>query len=434
MRPVHAFLFFKIIFEKYLFFALKEGIISICILFQTFLFFNSSILIAQAPEFQCGTTEYLRLQKIANPDLESVIQKQESLMKKWINENYISDSMQIITIPVVVHIVYNKDEQNLPDIRVFEQIDMLNRDYAGLNQHPMWAFPDSLKANTGIQFCLAQRTPDGFPTNGIERRYTDVEAFMLADSMKFYRLGGLDVWDQNKYLNIWICNVKLVNGYAKYPYILDSSFGAVINYQCFGSTGAFGNRNNGGTASHEVGHCFNLLHIWGDDYGYCYGSDDCGDTPNQSNYTPYKNLSGVVTDSCTPESPGIMYMNFMDYTSDSCVANFTPEQSKRMRACFLSPNGSLRSLLNSDGCSPPTNIEEVTSELKELNIYPNPAENNITVTGITGNIKIMNIMGREVWNGLVNNEQGIDVSGFSAGIYYIVSSEKSQSANFLIMK
>ena len=32
-------------------------------------------------------------------------------------------------------------------------------------------------ANTGIQFCLVQRAPDGYPTNEIERRYTPVEAF-----------------------------------------------------------------------------------------------------------------------------------------------------------------------------------------------------------------------------------------------------------------
>jgi len=392
------------------------------------------ICVSQVLELPCGTTEYMQLQKIANPFLESVIQEQEKMMQKWIKDNYLADTMQIITIPVVIHIVFNKDEQNVTDLRVFEQIEMLNRDFAGLNPNPMWAFSDSLKANTGIQFCLAQRDPEGFATNGIERRYTPVETFATGDSVKYYRLGGLNAWDTHKYLNIWTCNLKGYNGYAQNSYLLDSSFGAVINYQCFGATGAFHNAYNGGTSTHEIGHCFNLLHIWGDDYGLCWGSDDCGDTPNQANYTPFKNLEGVITDTCSPEEPGIMYMNFMDYSSDSCRANFTPNQSNRMRACFLSPNGPLRSLLNSDGCSPPTSVDETSHIVKEITIFPNPADNYIQVDGISDEVKIFDIMGREVCKGFVNNGQRIDISCFPTGIYYVVSSEKSIVGNFLILK
>ncbi len=56
--------------------------------------------------------------------------------------------------------------------------------------------------------------------------------------------------------------------------------GVVINYQAFGTIGtAQAPFNKGRTATHEVGHYFNLRHIWGDTPD-CSGSDMVADTPN----------------------------------------------------------------------------------------------------------------------------------------------------------
>jgi len=154
-------------------------------------------------------------------------------------------------------------------------------------------------------------------------------------------------------MNIWVCPLGGgLCGYAQFPTSgVNATFGVVIHYEYFGVTGATAPYNLGGTTSHEIGHCFNLYHIWGDDNGACTGSDYCTDIPNQANYT-YGVHTGVLTDACTSTSPGIMYMNFMDYSDDISYANFTPDQKSRIEALFV-PGGLLYSLSVSDGCTPP---------------------------------------------------------------------------------
>jgi hypothetical protein len=305
---------------------------------------------------KCGTMDYLIQQKADDPSLDLKMQTYEQDPQKWIQNNrtLIKNSKTVITVPVVVHIVYNTSVQNLNDTRVFEQMNVLNRDYAGLNTNSMGAFSTNLKVNTNIQFCLAQRKPDGSPTNGIERRQTSVLSFTVNDAVKYYAQGGLDSWDPTKYFNIWVCNLGGgYTGYSQFPTTgINATFGSVIGYRYFGITGATAPYNLGETATHEVGHCFNLYHTWGDDYGACNGTDYCDDVPNQADHT-YGAYTGVLTDLCSSVSPGIMYMDFMDYTDDISLANFTPNQNERIAALFA-VNGLLYSLSVSDGCSPST--------------------------------------------------------------------------------
>jgi hypothetical protein len=304
----------------------------------------------------CGTMEYLQQQKADDPTLELRIENYEQALQKWIQENQeaVNSSKATITVPVVVHIVYNTTAENISDARVLEQIAILNRDYAGLNTGSMGAFSTSLKINTDLQFCLAQRTPTGAATTGIERRQTTVTSFSTNNAMKYYAQGGLDAWTSSKYINIWVCNLGGgLCGYAQFPSSgVNATFGVVINYQYFGVTGAVAPYNLGGTTTHEIGHCFNLYHIWGDDAGACTGTDYCTDVPNQANYT-YGVHTGLLTDGCSATTPGIQYMNFMDYSDDISYANFTPNQKTRIAALFAT-GGLLYSLGVSDGCTPPT--------------------------------------------------------------------------------
>ncbi|MFN8394721.1 MAG: M43 family zinc metalloprotease [Bacteroidia bacterium] len=114
--------------------------------------------------------------------------------------------------------------------------------------------------------------------------------------------------------------------------------------------------NKGRTATHEVGHWLNLYHIWGDDAdgngtcttsSECAGSDAVSDTPNQCEMK-YGAPTGVVTDGCTSTSPGIMYMNYMDYTDDAAMNMFTVGQKARIVATMT---GSRSGLQTSTGCS-----------------------------------------------------------------------------------
>jgi len=290
----------------------------------------------------------------------------DTYVEQWVKDHPNYDEKTTVTIPVVVHIIYNTAAQNISDTRVTQQIAATNADFAGTNAHSMEAFSTSLKANTNIQFCLAVRDPSGNSTTGITRTQTSVTQFNTQGSgtpcssggypERCTSTGGCAAWDVTKYMNIWVCNMgNNLCGISEFPSSpLDNYYGSSIEYTFFGTTGATAPYNLGGTLTHELGHCFNLYHIWGDDGGACSGSDNCNDTPNQANESiNTNNWSGVHTDACTGTSPGIMYMNFMDYSDDIDYANFTPNQVSRM-AAIVASTGPDYSLTTSNGCTPVT--------------------------------------------------------------------------------
>ncbi|NTW31606.1 MAG: T9SS type A sorting domain-containing protein [Bacteroidetes bacterium] len=305
---------------------------------------------------RCGTTEHQQWMIQQNPELKEKIKLEEKKIREYIasHQQEIENSKAVYKIPCVVHIVKNGNSEDISDARVIEQINQTNLDWAGANGRSMGAFSSTLRANTQISLCLASVAPNGSATTGITRTSTTVSSFSDDDKVKHTNQGGCDAWDATRYFNIWVCDLPGLCGYAQLPQSgIDNTYGVVINYGFFGLTGATAPYNKGGTLSHEGGHCFGLEHIWGDDGGGCSGNDQCGDTPNQDdatygNHLPYNantnpggNFNGAgqnsttLTDACSTSSPGIMYMNFMDYCDDSEMANMTPNQKTRMQA-FIS--------------------------------------------------------------------------------------------------
>ncbi len=325
---------------------------------------------AQVQDEPCGTMEYLKQQKKADPTLEARMHQHEEWLQNKIaerqaNHDSFSKTTSVITIPVVVHIVYNAPEENVADQRVYEQIATSNSDFAGLSHHSMGVFSPALKANTNIQFCLAQKKIDGSPTTGIERRYNGGKTryWFMNDSVKSTSKGGLDAWDPTVYMNIWVCNSLggLWTAYGQFPGSgINATYGVVVDYLAFGLVDSTGTYGGGSVVSHELGHCLNLRHIWADDNNACTGTDYCSDTPNQAGPT-YGINTGLLTDACSPVTPGIMYMNFMDYSGFNIWANFTPNQATRMQTNFAAPSGPLLPLLSSTACSPPSGCETPTA-------------------------------------------------------------------------
>jgi hypothetical protein len=182
-----------------------------------------------------------------------------------------------------------------------------------------------LIGNAQLVFCLAKRTPTGAATTGIERRSTTVTSWSTNDNIKYYSLGGLDAWNANSYLNIWTGKLGGgLLGYATFPGGTLAKDGVVLLFSSVGSLASpstlIANYNLGRTATHEVGHWFNLRHIWGDDGGACSGSDLVDDTPNQGseNYgCPAANKLSICTNTYE------MWMNYMDYTDDRCMYMFS---------------------------------------------------------------------------------------------------------------
>ena len=299
----------------------------------------------------CGSMEHLQ-QMSTDPQVIEKRQQIEAFTEEWTRNN--GGDRALVTIPVVVHVVYNTTAENISDAQVLSQITVLNADFRKLNSDAanVPAAFSGLAADANIEFCLASTDPNGAPTTGITRTSTTATSFSTNDGVKFSTSGGKNAWDATKYLNIWVCDISGgILGYAQFPGGGASTDGVVIDYQYYGTTGtATAPFNKGRTGTHEVGHWLNLYHIWGDDGTGCTGTDSVSDTPNQADENYGCPVFPQV--SCSNGPNGDMFMNYMDYTDDACMYMFSTGQASRMQALFAS-GGFRAGLLTSNGCGAP---------------------------------------------------------------------------------
>lgn len=249
-----------------------------------------ALMLVNAQQIQrCHTTEYMQQLFEADPQYKANHAALEESIQEWIENNSQQPEAADIIIPVVVHVVWRTGAENIPDAQVISQINKLSKDFQRLNSDTTKtpAHFKSIATDSKISFCLATRDPNGNWTNGIVRKETTKTSFSMDNGVKFNASGGSNAWDRNKYLNIWVCNLSGgILGYAQFPGGQANTDGVVIGYKYFGdkADGSFSLTypyNEGRTTTHEVGHWFNLFHIWGDDSGACNGSDNVNDTPTK---------------------------------------------------------------------------------------------------------------------------------------------------------
>lgn len=231
------------------------------------------------------------------------------------------------TIPVVIHVVYNTPEQNISEAQIKSQIEILNQDFGRTNPDkkntPSAFLP--VATDTKIRFCLVK----------VIRTQTKTVEFNDNDDVKSCSTGGSAALDTTKYMNIWVCPLgDRLLGYAEFPETaISPTYGVVVNYACFGNTGTVRSPYNlGRTLTHEIAHCLGIYHIFSESKtNSCAKTDHCDDIPSQS--TPSSGCPTFPkTDDCSISSPGIMFMNYMDYSNDACMNIFTKDQAKRMNA------------------------------------------------------------------------------------------------------
>ncbi|NJB87287.1 hypothetical protein GGR26_003067 [Lewinella marina] len=321
--------------------------------------------------FDCGTGEELLLRLEQDPVFRDQYERINRLTDEYLRNLRADDILgfggEVITIPVVVHVVYNTAAENISDAQVQSQIDALNDLFratnAGVGSVPS-AFSSQV-ADLQIQFALAQRDPDCEPTNGITRTATTVTAFTkdptastatVRNPVKFSSTGGTEGWPSDEYLNIWVCDIAGTTlGYAAWPADFatrPAEDGIVMDYTAFGTTGTVSPTYNlGRVCAHEIGHWLNLRHIWGDDSALadiCSGTDEVDDTPNQGSFNA--SCPAFPSTSCGNGPDGDMFMNHMDYTTDACRTMFTVGQHVRAAATLF---GVRADLIGSDGLQPP---------------------------------------------------------------------------------
>ena len=315
----------------------------------------SPVLKAQHLDSKCTSSELLKNYLVENPQMHQELEEFERQIVHQMASQKLQTRSADITLPVVVHIIYKTNAENISNEQVYSQIDALNRDFNKQNNETSTTSPSfiplgvfqNLVADCGIHFQLATRDAEGNPTIGIVRHETTKAVWAVSDDMKIPAKGGFAPWNPAKYLNLYVCNMGSKSlGFSSFPGMPASIDGVVIDFKAFGTNGTAAKPFNlGRTCVHEVGHWLGLFHIWGD--SDC-GNDYVDDTPTQKmEHTGCPTTPQYST--CKGTQTLDMSMNYMDYVNDACMYMFTNGQKARMLAVLDKKRGVI---LSSDGILP----------------------------------------------------------------------------------
>ncbi|HEX6846127.1 MAG TPA: M43 family zinc metalloprotease [Chitinophagaceae bacterium] len=394
----------------------------------------------------CSMDEYVGKQSRENVFLKENLEQVEAFTRERTNSTSTTQRVmglpEMITVPVVFHILYHTPEQNVDRAMLDRLITALNRDFNKRNSDTS-NIPSVFKpyaTSMGFEFKIATLDPRGLNTSGVVRKYTPIGYWLSDDKMKFSASYGDDAWDSKSYLNVWICNMKDVLGYSTLPGMDPKTDGVVLSFEdLLSHRGTTPGVNDLRTIVHEAGHWLNLYHIWGE--SYC-GDDKVDDTPKQGSYTPGCPNGTRVT--CSNGPVGDMYMNYMDFTDDVCMNMFTRGQRKRARILF-EPGGPRNSILFSKGLNGSTvTIPEPPDfypKWMHVQVYPNPATTSINLyfdydeRWKGKKWEILDMSGRIVLSKTISSRiEMIDVSRLNAGVYFIRSEKDEEKIRTKFIK
>lgn len=245
------------------------------------------------------------------------------------------DPNVLYQIQVVVHVLMNDacTQGVLSDEDVQSQIDILNEDFLALMG------TNGANGNDAqIQFVLASQDPEGQPTTGITR---NCNTTWFNDGGGYWNTLA---WDPHRYMNVYTNTASGALGYV--PFLPADNNGnnvgnandrVVVLWSSFGRDGVIGPPyNQGRTGTHEVGHYLGLEHTFTGGCGDntppgCYSDGDLICDTNDEQFPGSSPCQVGASSSCGSVDPTD---NYMDYSDDLCMEQFTVEQNRRMR-CTL---------------------------------------------------------------------------------------------------
>jgi PKD repeat protein len=298
-----------------------------------------------AQEEWCATDQMLQEYHEANPEAKADFEATQNALANFKPKARKSGK---IIVPVVIHVIHYNGEGNISEAQIQDGLRILNEDFNKLNADTSTIRPifQGLSKSMDIEFRLARRDPQGNCTNGITRW----NSYLAQGPSNRNEPKNLVQWDPFRYMNIWLVNQfdqGGLLGFAQFPgsgsnrtygfMQLDSEWGVI----------GTGFRGTGGrTASHEMGHCFNLFHPF---QGGCgsdcrFTGDRVCDVPPQANDL---NNQCPNASTCSNDQNGGNSLNPNPFTSNvpdmvenvmgyglSCIAMMTQGQKDRMYSAF----------------------------------------------------------------------------------------------------
>lgn len=302
-------------------------------------------LSAQHAHDWCYSDEILAQRMAEDPSLAQEIAQTNAALKQT---PAAKTQGTVYKIPVVFHVVYASEADNISVAQIKDGLRVLNEDFRRLNadtNQTRNAFKGDA-SDVEIEFVLARKDPQGNCTDGITR--TKSMRSLTGDN----NVKDLINWDNSRYYNIWVTrrvrgtsrgnSGGVILGYSSFPRNGNQNYrddGTVIRHDEVGTIGTA--VTDGRTLTHETGHYLALFHPF---QGGCFGGDQVSDTPPVASANYGCDLS---TNSCSNDNPDRkdQIENFMDYSS--CQNMFTQGQKNRMRNVIT--NSNLRGGIVSNG-------------------------------------------------------------------------------------
>lgn len=219
-----------------------------------------------------------------------------------------------VTVPIWFHVITAGSTGSLTNRQLRAQVTQMNAAYGGTYGGP----------DTGFAWTFA----------GVDRTDNAVWYASRSGGAEHAMKHALKVAG-GSVLNVYTTSGGAYLGWAYLPEITDTAQayldGIVIDWRTVpgASTAYAGLYDEGDTLVHEAGHWLNLEHTF---FGQCNKAGDyVDDTP------PEKSASfGCPIGRDTCPAPGVDPIhNYMDYSDDPCLTEFTPGQSQRMHDAWL---------------------------------------------------------------------------------------------------